>query len=240
VAVGGEVAVSREARERAHALIERLAPFIKLWRTEEEADARRALVQRLAERLFAAVDEERARIARDLHDDQAQLLAAARIALTGDRAEARAILKELEIELRRRTRDLRPPALGKRTLAEALDAERARLAGSGISARIDMPAAGARMPRLVQEVCFRVAREAFSNVQRHAGASKVTLAIRRDRGLTRISVADNGRGFDSARASSGSGLAGLRERLELLGGSLRIESTPRGVRLSAEVPELGS
>ena len=83
------------------------------WMLEREAARRNRLVRQLALRMFSAIDEERARIARDLHDDQAQLLAAAKIAIDGPPEAARSIFAQVEGELRRKTRELRPVTLGK-------------------------------------------------------------------------------------------------------------------------------
>ena len=77
--------------------------------------------------MFAAIDEERARIARDLHDDQAQLLAAAKMALDGPHDAARTIFKQVEEELRRKTRELRPATLGNALLDDAIERELARV-----------------------------------------------------------------------------------------------------------------
>jgi signal transduction histidine kinase len=156
---------------------EHLAPIVRLWNVEHENAERRALVQRMALRMFAAIDEERARIARDLHDDQAQLLAAAEIALEGGRAQARTILKQVETELRRRTRELRPASLGTSSLADQIDCEIERLTSAGIAGRF-VPGPGSdRMARPVQQLCYQLTREALSNVIRHAHAHSVEIRI---------------------------------------------------------------
>ncbi|HEY6421408.1 MAG TPA: ATP-binding protein, partial [Candidatus Binataceae bacterium] len=235
IALAARGGVDDAARRRAEALAARLAPLLRAWLVEEEAAEYRALVGRLALRMFAAADEERARIARDLHDDQAQLLAAAKIALAGGREQARAIFKQLEDELCKRTRLLRPAALGRAALAEALELEFERLRQARIRVRLVRGTGVARISRPVQQLCFQVAREALSNVMRHAEATSVTVAIDRVGGVARISVSDNGRGMGAAAA--GSGLAGLRERLELMGGSLRIDSRPGATTIVAEIPE---
>jgi signal transduction histidine kinase len=238
VALGGLPRASRELREKIEVFLARVAPIVSMWLVEQQAEERRALVQQLALRLFAAVDQERARIARDLHDDQAQLLAAARIALEGGRDEARGILRELEQELRRRTRELRPPTLGRLTLREALDGEIARLEEAGVKVTLTWTDDAQFISRPIQELCFRLVREAFSNVIRHARASAVELRLERGGDAARVSIADNGSGIDPANDGGGTGLAGLRERLELMGGTLRINSRPGATRLVAEVPEI--
>ncbi|MGH7863897.1 MAG: sensor histidine kinase, partial [Candidatus Binataceae bacterium] len=237
VALGGIPRPLGEGLPPLESLLSRLSPLVSIWLIEQQGDERRALVQQLAVRLFAAVDQERARIARDLHDDQAQLLAAARIALEGRRDEARGILHQLEQELRRRTRELRPPTLGRLSLGEALAGEVARMREAGVTARISLAADSEMIARPIQELCFKVAREAFSNVIRHARASAVSVTLERDQRITRITIADNGAGIDAANRSDGTGLAGLSERLELMGGSLVFDSRPGATRVVAEIPE---
>jgi signal transduction histidine kinase len=219
-------------------LATRLAPpIVRLWSVEAEVAERRALVQRMALRMFAAVDEERVRIARDLRDDQAQLLAAAEIALEGGREQARTILKQVETELRRRTRELRPATLGTSSLAEQIGREIERLRSAGIAGRF-IPGPGAdRMVRPVQQLCYQLTREALSNVIRHAHAHSVDVRIDLSAGVARVSVADDGNGMHPTSGDKGSGLTGLRERVELMGGSLRIESTTNGTTVTAEIPE---
>jgi signal transduction histidine kinase len=209
---------------------------------EREAGARSGLVQKLALRMFTAVDEERARIARDLHDDQAQLIAAAKIALEGGREEARAIFKQIEIELRRKTRELRPATLGRATLDEGIEREFRRLAEAGIIAKLVHARASGEneISRPVQQVCFQVVREAISNVVRHARASWIEVVVERANSAVRLSVIDDGCGIDSAMDGEGIGLTGVRERLELMGGRLAVESRAGRTIVLAEIPELGS
>ncbi len=225
-------------RAQVEATARRLSPLIRSWILEAELERERALVRRLALRMFAAVDEERARIARDLHDDQAQLLTAARLALEGGGDEARGIFKRLEEELRRRVRRLRPATLGRATLEEVLATELERVAGAGIRAKLLMRSGAAELSRPVQQLCYQVAREALSNVVRHSGATRVRVVAGARSGAARISVVDNGGGIGPGAERRGTGLAGLRERLELMGGSLKIRSRPGETRLVAEIPEL--
>jgi len=225
------------ARERAEALAARLGPVSSGWAAAEDAAHLRELVRALGLRLFGAVEAERARIARDLHDDQAQLLAAARLALEGGRDEARAIFERLEAELRVRLRELRPAELGRRTLGAALRAELDRLAAAGMVTQIKGIATANRLPPNIRQVCYQVAREALANVVRHARATRAQVLVERDAGVARLTVSDNGRGIEAgARTADGMGLGGLVERLEFLGGAMRVESGRGMTRLVAEIP----
>jgi signal transduction histidine kinase len=240
---GGAVALATakpleaSARARAEALAARLGPVSAGWAAAEHAARLRELVRALGARLFGAVEAERARIARDLHDDQAQLLAAARLALEGGRDEARPIFEQLEADLRVRLRELRPAELGKRTLGAALRSELDRLAAGGIDTRLKGIAAANRLPASVRQVCYQIAREALANIVRHARATSAEILIECDAGVARLTVVDNGRGIEPrARASGGMGLGGLAERLEFLGGAMRVESSRGLTRLVAEIP----
>ena len=226
----------RAATDTADALLKRLAPLVSSWLIERELSRRDALVRRLALRMFAAVDEERARIARDLHDDQAQMIAAIKIALEGRTDAARAIFEQVEKELRRKTRELRPPMLASASLHEAIEAEFARLGRAGISARLFHSGAVEKISRPVEQLCFQVVREALANVVRHARAKSVEVTIEKIDAAARVSISDDGHGIESA-GNEGVGMAGMRERLELMGGSLRIESKSGGTTVVAEIPE---
>jgi signal transduction histidine kinase len=240
---GGAIALASSrpletaARERAAALAARVGALSAGWAAAERAARLAELVRTLGLRLFDAVAAERARIARDLHDDQAQLLAAARLALQGGGAQARAIFERLEADLRVRLRELRPAELGKRTLGAALRSELDRLAASGMDTRLRGAAAAARLPANVQEVCYQVTREALANIVRHARATRAEILIESAAGVARLTISDNGRGIDAgARAANGTGLGGLAERLEFLGGAIRFESSGGMTRLVAEIP----
>jgi signal transduction histidine kinase len=227
---------ARASAERATEIVERLAPFAAGWVMERDASRRNGLVRQLALRMFAAVDQERARIARDLHDDQAQLIAAAKIALDGRGAAARQILKSVEAELRRKTRELRPATIGSAPLHEAIELEFARLKRAGVKAKLVGGNAAEKISRPVQQLCFQVVRESLSNVIRHAHAKSVEIAIERIYAAARVSVTDDGCGI-AANQSDGIGLAGVRERLDLMGGSLTVESRAGRTTVVAEIPE---
>jgi len=86
-------------------------------------------------------------------------------------------------------------------------------------------------------VCYQVAREALANVVRHARATQVEILVACDTGVARLTVSDDGRGLEpGTRAADGMGLGGLAERLEFLGGAMRVESRRGMTRLVAEIP----
>jgi signal transduction histidine kinase len=237
IVLSARIPISDGERARLAATVARLAPILKAWRLELELETQRMLTRRLAYRMFSAVDQERARIARDLHDDHAQLITATRIALQGGSDEARAMVNRIEHEVRRKIHELKPANLGRVSLAHALSVEAARLNGAGIEATVSGAAVAARLSRPVQNLCWQFAREALANVIRHAHATRVELAVARRNGLAVISVTDNGSGIAKGAADSGSGLTGMRERLSLIGGCLRIHSRPSATVLTAEIPE---
>ena len=241
IALAARAPIEPAAAARATALAARLAPIIDAWTCRRELRTQHALVQSLALRLFGAIDAERARIARDLHDDQAQLLAASRIALEAPRRQARQLLRKIERTLRARLRDLRPATMGRATLQAALEGEVQRLKDAGLDARLLRIDGVRALSRPLQHVCWQVAREAVSNIIRHARAKHAELSLERAGDCARLKVLDDGRGArGKARraASVGLGLSGLAERVALIGGTLRVDSQRDGTCVTAEIPAL--
>jgi signal transduction histidine kinase len=140
---------------------------------------------------------------------------------------------------------MRPATLGRSTLHEALGYELDRLAAAGIQGKLLLGGRGPKIPRPLQELCYQVAREAVSNVIRHADANRVELSVERRANHLILRVEDNGKGLltrnddHSAlhKEHAGVGLAGMAERLELMGGRLRIERLGKLTQLTAEISE---
>ncbi len=194
------------------------------------------------------------RIAHALHDEAGQLLASVYIALRdvdseltpAGRAHLQTVtelLGRVECQLRRISHELRPTALDDLGLLPALEflAEGVSLR-SGLTVRIE-GSTGGSLPVLVETTIYRVVQQALTNVTRHAGASYVLIRMWRQRQHLRCTICDDGCGFDVptvlARRGSdrGLGLAGIRERVAALGGTLRIDSTPdRGTELDVAIP----
>ena len=214
----------------------------------------------LAKAVWKVQEDERRRIARELHDGLGQTLTALTNQLerlqqkldpeesgelTAHLADAVEMARLALNDSRELSRLLRPPVLDDLGLAAALSwlarnleqrtGLRVELALEGIEERLD--------PEL-ETLVFRLVQEALTNVLRHSGAREAAVAVSRAAGLLELRVSDRGRGFDAGAAfagheAAGSGLRGMRDRLELFGGRLELVSAPgQGTLVSASVPLL--
>jgi NarL family two-component system sensor histidine kinase LiaS len=219
---------------------------------------------RMAEQLVASIDQrqalagqnarlaERSRLARDLHDSVKQQafavsmqLGAALALFDQDREAARRHLRDAEQlayhvqqELAGLIQELRPLALQDKRLAGALrDYVPAWSRQYGIAAELEVAGADG-LPPVVEEALWRVTQEALSNIARHSAARAVQVTLADGDGPARLTITDNGRGFDpGAGAGAGVGLHSMRERMEALGGTIRVESRAgAGTRITAECP----
>jgi signal transduction histidine kinase len=203
---------------------------------------------------LAAADAERRHWARELHDETLQSLGGLRIRLSSalrrnDLPHAQEAMREavahLEQEidnLRAIITELRPAALDELGLRSAieglLDRHRAE-SGFRLDGELVLPGTSEGEERLEEELetaVYRLVQEALTNVAKHAQASCVRVAVSDSDGQLSIEVQDDGSGFDSETASHGFGLAGMRERVTLAGGTLSIDSNERGTLLRAHLP----
>ena len=235
VAVAARKQIDWPSRSRIEALLSELGPIGKTWALENEVARQRDLIRNLTLRMLSAGDVERARIARDLHDDHAQLFSAARIAVSAPGAGAAKLLEQLEKQLRSKMMSLRPASLGRQNLERAIEFELRRLEAAGIKVSFAGAADKTRMARPIQQVCYHIVREAVSNIIRHACAKRVEIGLERTGRSARLTITDDGRGVGERQV--GAGLRGLAERVELLGGRCVLESKPGRTRLIAEIPE---
>jgi two-component system, NarL family, sensor histidine kinase UhpB len=200
-------------------------------------------------RALAAQEEERTRIARELHDEVGQKLTAVMLQLdslareTGGRSvgEAREGVRESLEEVRFIARRLRPEALDHLGLPAALAALTSSFRGAGglsIERRVE-PELPALDPD-VELVLYRVAQEALTNVARHAACSQARLVLRRVGEGVELAVVDTGLGFDPDDRTEGAGIRGMRERALLVGARLEVESRPgAGTSVTLRCPAPG-
>ena len=209
--------------------------------------------RRLGRAVWRVQEDERRRLARELHDGVGQNLTAIKhrlaavaaalppvdAATRGALDAAIALCTDTLEDTRHLSRLLRPPVLDDLGLEAALRwLARSQGEASGLDIAVDI----ATLPPLdsdLQTLLFRVAQEALNNIARHAQASSVLVRVSTRGGLLQLQVADDGRGCEpeAALRSGGSGLGGMRERLRLYDGQLEIHSTPgEGTRLRAVVP----
>lgn len=199
-----------------------------------------------------AAEDERLRIAQELHDDLAQRLAAlqvqARLVGRADEERRGELVEQLQESIRTSSeqvrkiiRGLRPPALSDLGLAAALRHEAQRqLEDTGIERDLRVEEVDGQSEDRVQLVLYRVTQEAVRNAVQHAEASRVAVRLRDDGdGWLELAIADDGRGFDPDRVAEGDryGLVGMRERVGAVGGELDLESSPgAGTEVRARVP----
>ncbi len=204
-----------------------------------------------------AQEEERKRIARDLHDDTSQVLYALSRQVdnfirdsAGLAPNNATFLKELRQQLnntlegiRRFIQELRPPMLDDLGLLAALRWQVGDLEErSGIGAHLAVSGIERRFSAEIELTIFRIVQEALRNVEKHSQASKVTVEIEFGEGKTNVSICDNGKGFNSRGSladlprAGKLGLAGMEERVRLLDGSMKVESEPgKGTRVTVEL-----
>jgi len=228
-------AVTLEARQRVAAAVKSIEPQLKVLYLSRELERQRTLVRSLVRGLFNTADAERANLRRDLHDDFAQLLAAAQIALDGRTDDARRFFRELGMELRKRLDALRPLPARRAGLKAAIAAQAGRLRTAGIEVTLRVRGVR-RLPAAAKEVLCRVLGEGVSNVIRHAAANHVEIELQCRDGAASLAIIDNGRGSRNGGVTMGTGLRGLAERVAVLGGTCMLDSKPDGTRLCASIP----
>jgi signal transduction histidine kinase len=221
----------------------------------QQVSAAREKLQGLSRQLLEVQEAERRHLARELHDEIGQLLSTVNLnlqALKGScdpggrpRLEENIrIVENVLQQVRNLALDLRPSMLDDLGLVATLRwyADR-RAHQAGFTLHFAAASSGTRLPPDLETVCYRVAQEALTNVARHAKARRVWVEFHQDEQEVRLQVRDDGVGFDRAavrrRAEQGAslGLAGMQERVELMGGLIHVESSPgRGTTIRVRFP----
>lgn len=241
-AAPGELTLPTEPGEAEE--IERLTASFQrmLGRIEDER-------RRSGRMVLHAQEEERRRLARDLHDEVNQALTAILLRLEAlshsappdlgsELTELKRLVNQAMSELLQLARQLRPTALDDHGLLPAMASQVRRFAAqTGIKADLTATGESAALDPDEEIVVYRIAQEALANIARHAGATRVEVDLHAGGDGVKLTVRDDGRGFETHRTGGGLGLGGMSERARLVGGELTIDSAPgAGTQLCLRVP----
>ena len=223
-----------------------------LKRAEQALRAHAGQLRHLSHRLFEVEENERRRLARELHDRIGANLTALGLNLKLVRDEwkksstrlddSEKLLDSTAQLVRDVLTDMRPPGLDELGLLAALREHAGQVAQrSGLALEVAGAEPRPRLPPATEIALFRVAQEALTNVVKHAGATAVSVSLRPEHGVVILTIEDNGAGFDGEgpAMAAGMGMASMRERAEAVGARPRIESAPgHGTRVIVEVPHV--
>ncbi len=214
------------------------------------AEQRQESQREMLRRVVGTQEAERRRIARELHDDTGQALASVLIGLRRaeeleDPTEVRQVLADLRETITASIRDLRalavelrPTALDDFGLGAALE----RLVDTfgrrtGLAIDLHVDGLEERLPEATETALYRIVQESLTNIAKHAGAGRASVVLQGLGDRVVVVIEDDGRGFDPTGPSAGLGLVSMRERAELVGGSIRVDSREgSGTTIAIEVP----
>jgi signal transduction histidine kinase len=252
-----EVAEHRRLRQelelhvqaRTAELLSKNAQLLEEVKKRENAET---TLRTLTSQLMLIRDEERRRVAHELHESTAQVLATLSMNLsvlaTIDRentheskliSESAALVEGLLGEVRQLSHLLHPPTLDEMGLSSAIQWYSEKFAQrTNINVAVEIPPDFGRLSREKEIAVFRVVQESLANVQEHSGSATASVRITRSPGHVCVQVSDLGKGISSrsSRTVTGVGINGMRERLRQLGGVLTIHSTGRGTLVTADLP----
>jgi PAS domain S-box-containing protein len=242
----GVIKIGRDVTERRLAELERAEGEVRR-RLELEARVASATAElrMLSRRLLTVQEEERRFLARELHDEIGQILTGLALTLSAGASkdqleEARHIVGELTDKVRQLSMDLRPATLDTYGLLPAIRSHLERYeTRTGILIDLRTEGLDRRFAAPVEITAYRVVQEALTNLARYAKTSSGVVQLIADAETLFVSVRDDGFGFDPAQITKGTGIGGMRERVELLGGRFEIEAAPgQGAAITAELPLL--
>jgi signal transduction histidine kinase len=271
-AVANAIALGIERKSSEQALISRNAELLWIQNQlesrvrERTAELELQIAERkrfedslreLTSRLLQLQDEERRRIARELHDSAGQLLAALSMNISKlnrllaashpelheTTSDSMQLIEELSTEIRTLSYLLHPPLLDESGLGSALSWYTEGLtARSKIAVDLQVAPEVGRLQPDLETAIFRIVQECLTNIHRHSGSPTATIRIARENGAVRVEVADQGKGLaaekpeENLKARAGVGLRGMHERVRQLGGTLEIRSNDPGTRVVAVLP----
>jgi two-component system NarL family sensor kinase len=252
---GVDITDLKRAEENYRTLAETLDAEVRA-RTGEVVQQSEQL-RDLSSRLMQTQDEERRRIARELHDSAGQILAALGMSLaqadkyakqepsrfTKCMDESQELVQQLSQEIRTMSYLLHPPLLDETGLSEALRWYIQGLADrSGLEIALIVPEDFDRLPREMELVMFRLVQECLTNIHRHSGSKKAVIRIARNTDSLALEVQDEGAGISPEKLAaiekqgSGVGIRGMRERVRHVGGNMYIQSNARGTTITFAFP----
>lgn len=211
-----------------------------MWKRTAAQDEQR---QVLVRRLLAATEDERRRLARELHDEIAQLLTVIQLSLdrvetdTPEMQRAKSLLVKTQEDIHRIIHDLRPTLLDDLGLHAAMRSYADdHLVREGISVNLEIEEHLHATPE-IETTVFRIYQELVTNILRHAHAEHVSVEVYERDGTLVLAVEDDGCGFDPEAKFDGSGITGMRERAALVNGLMRFDSEPgQGAHIALEIP----
>ncbi|MBV9624643.1 MAG: PAS domain S-box protein [Acidobacteria bacterium] len=251
----------RESEERFRMLADALETQVQL-RTQQLIDRNAEIQQQteqlreLSTQLLKSQDNERRRIARELHDSAGQLIAALGMSLAGvgrhvsfnpplaeALEEAQDLVRELNKEIRTTTYLLHPPLLEENGLPQAIQWYTQGLQErGGLTVELVVSEGFGRLDGDLELTVFRIVQESLTNAHRHSGSKTATIRLTREGQTVRMEVEDYGRGFSPSASMSGAsgrtgvGIMGMRERVRQLGGQMEVRSNPGGTMISVVLP----
>ena len=250
----------RESEERLRTLAQGLESQVQL-RTQQLEERNADVLQQteelreLSKRLLLTQDAERRRIARDLHDSVGQIVAALGMNFTSiaqnavepetrkAAQEGHELISQLSKEIRTISYLLHPPLLDESGLSEPIRWFMAGLSErSGLKIDLDISKDFGRLPGDVEVAIFRIVQECLTNIHRHSNAKTAIIGLRRDASTVSLQVQDDGSGIPKETLAairnqrSGVGITRMRERVRHLGGTLDIQSSSHGTKVSVTIP----
>jgi signal transduction histidine kinase len=212
----------------------------ELWARTVEQDEHRQLLVR---RLLSATEEERRRLARELHDEISQLLTVIQLSLervhadSPELAKAKRLLAATQRDIHRIIYDLRPSLLDDLGLPAAIKSHvQEHLVRNGLHVNLEIDESLPARPE-IEITTFRIYQELVTNILRHAKAENVSIELYERDGKRILAVEDDGIGFDPADRTEGAGITGMRERAALVNGTIRCDSEPGlGTHVVLEIP----
>jgi len=211
-----------------------------LWKRALEQDEQR---QVLVRRLLGAAEDERRRLARELHDEISQLLTVIQLSLarvdtdSPELTRARELLTKTQVDMHRIIHDLRPSLLDDLGLAAAIRSHaHDHLVREGLEVSLEIEEPLPSRPA-IETAVFRIYQELVTNILRHSRAGSVSIELYEGEGTLVLAVEDDGVGFDPDAKSEGVGITGMHERASLVGGTITFDSEPgMGTHVVLEIP----